>query len=63
MSEKLVDISTVEVDKSLPQPQRIVEYVRQIKDPYHFKSGEMNVKAIYPNNGKSMEDCLRSAMT
>lgn len=59
---ELVDIHTVSVDTSLPRAQRIVDYVRQIKDPYHFIAGGINVTAVYDPNGPSFEDCLRSLM-
>ena len=59
----LVDITTVNTDKDLPQENRLIEYVRQIGDPYHFKCGPYTFTAIYPENGKAIEDCLRGAVT
>ncbi len=40
---ELVDIRTVKVDKTLPKKERVVEFVRQIKNPYRFKCGTMIV--------------------
>ena len=60
---EFIDIRNVKVDKSLPQPDRLVEYVRQIGDPYRFKCGPYTFTAVYPDNGKSLEECLRSAVT
>ena len=57
-----VDIRDVKVDKSLPQPERLIDYVRQIGDPYRFKCGPYTFTAIYPDNGKSLEECLRGAV-
>ena len=31
----LVDIRDVAVDKKLPREERVAEFVRQIKNPYH----------------------------
>jgi len=59
----LVDIRDVTVDKNLPQRERLVEYVRQIGNPYRFKCGPYTFTAIYPDNGKSIEDCLRGTVT
>ena len=59
----LVDISTVAVEKTLPQEKRLIEYVRQIGDPYRFKCGPYTFTAIYPDNGKAIEECLRGAVT
>ena len=58
----LVEISTVKVDKTLPQNQRYAEFKRQIKDINNYKSGALTVKAVYSSNGESLEDCLRGMM-
>jgi len=57
-TDELVDIRDVHVDASLPKPERIAEYVRQIKNPYHFKCGSFTVSVKYADNGVSLEDCL-----
>ena len=57
-TDDLVDIRDVQVDASLPKFERIVEYIRQIKNPYHFKCGEFVVSVKYAQNGISLEDCL-----
>jgi hypothetical protein len=59
----LVDIRDVQVDNALPKYERIVAYIKQIKDPYHFKCGEFTVTAKYTDNGVSLEDCLQRIMT
>jgi len=59
----LVDIRTVQVDKSLPKEARIAEFIKQIKNPYKFKCGKFTVTTRYANNGLSLEDCLRRLMT
>lgn len=59
----LVDIRDVKVDKSLPKNERIAQFVRQIKDPYHFKCGKFTITAKYTNNGPTIEDCLQRIMT
>ena len=60
---ELIDIRTVAVEKSLSQNERLIEYVRQIKNPYHFKCGECTFTAIYPENTQPFVDCLRGAIT
>jgi len=59
---ELVDIRDVSVDKSLPKQERIAEYVRQIKDPYHFRCGKFTVTARFAENGATLEDCLQKMM-
>jgi len=55
----LVDISTVSVDKNLPQKERYAEYNRQIKNSEHYISGIFAITAVHPKNGVKVEDCLR----
>jgi hypothetical protein len=58
-----VDIRTVSVNKSLSRDARIVEFIRQIKNPYLFKCGKFTVTAKYSDTGLSFEDCLLQMMT
>jgi len=58
----LVDISIISVDKDLPQKERCAEFKRQIKDIHNYKSGALSVRAVYANNGTTLEDCLRGMM-
>jgi len=62
-TNELVDIRTISVDKELPQPERGIEYVRQIVNPYLFKCGGFIITAIYPSDAPPMNDCLRDAAT
>ncbi len=56
--ETLVDISTVEIDTSLPPVERIVDYIRQIKNPYCYLDHGMVVKISFAGK-RSMEEALR----
>lgn len=58
--DTLVDINDISVNKDLPKPERIKEYIRQIKNPYRFKCGNFVVTAKYSDKGISIEDCLQS---
>ena len=58
----LVDIRDVSVDQSLPQEERIAEFLRQIKNPYCFRCGKFTVRARFANNGVSLEDCLKQIL-
>ena len=57
--ETLVDISDVVVDESLPKDERIRDYIRQIKNPYCFKVGDVVVKCSYSNDGVTLKDRFR----
>lgn len=58
--DTLVDINDISINKDLPKPERIKEYIRQIKNPYCFKCGNFVVTAKYSDKGLSIEDCLQS---
>ena len=58
----LVDISTVKVDKSLPQSERCKEFNRQIKDNTLYECEGFIIRAKYATNGDKIEDCLRGTV-
>jgi hypothetical protein len=62
-SSALVDISTVAVDRALPDRDRCVEYKRQIKDSGKYIAGNFSIVAIHPPDGESLESCLRALMS
>ena len=57
--ERLVDIRSVSVDKSLPKEKRLAEFVRQIRNPYRFGCGDFTVNISFANNGVSLEERLQ----
>jgi len=58
----LVDICDISIDKSLTKTERITEYVRQIKNPHHFRCGQFTVTVKYSDNNTTIEDCLRGIL-
>ena len=55
--DQLVDLRSVSIDKSLPVPERMRSFVKQIKNPYLFKVDDTTVKVEF-SSGKSLEDSL-----
>ena len=55
----LVDIREVQVDKSMPRDERVAEFVRQIRNPYHFRCGKFEVTARFAEDGPTLEECLQ----
>ncbi|NCB93780.1 MAG: hypothetical protein EOM40_14665 [Clostridia bacterium] len=54
---QLVDIKDVTVDQSLPERERLADYIRQIKNPYCYISNGVVVKVTF--SGKTtLEECL-----
>ena len=60
----LVDLNCVKIDESMPVEQRMIDFLRQIKNPYCFLVGDVVVKVVYKKNGPSfqqnMVDMLRT---
>ncbi len=47
----LVDIRNVHIDMALPQQERIRSFIEQVKDPYHFRVGDVVVNVSYTGGG------------
>ena len=54
--ETLVDVTKIVIDESLPKEERVKEYLRQVKNPYCFKVGDVVVKCSYSNDGVTLKD-------
>ena len=50
----------MKIDPDLPIAQRMEDYIRQIKNPYAFKCGEIAVNVEYSSNGKTLKDAVKS---
>ena len=59
--DALVDISTVSVDLKLPAKERVKDYIRQIKDPYHYIDHGVEVTIKFAGK-KPFEECLKDAL-
>ena len=55
----LVDINDIKIDTSLPITEKRKQYLEQIKDPYHFKCGNIIVHVGFTDNGVSLKDRLQ----
>ena len=60
MTDTLADINDVDVDRKLNKQERIKEFIRQIKDPYRFKCGDIIVESRYSANGLFYKDRLQN---
>lgn len=54
----LVDIRSVNVDASLPQKERMRDFIRQVKDPYLFRHGKYVVKITFSETDITLEQRL-----
>lgn len=56
--DSLVDINDVKIDKNLPREQRLVEFIRQIHNPYCYRCGKVVVKVSFAETDITLEDRL-----
>ncbi len=54
--ERLVDLRDVHIDPSLPKAERIRSFVQQVKDPYHYRVGDVEVRVSYTDTSATLED-------
>ena len=54
--ETLVDVTKIVIDESLSKEERVAEFIRQVKNPYCFRVGDMVVKNVYSNDGVSLRE-------
>lgn len=56
--DSLVDIMEIQIDESLPREERFAEFLRQVKNPYCFRCGNMAVKISFADTPVSLEERL-----
>ncbi len=56
---ELVNIENIVIDENKSRKERIIEFYRQIKNPYRFLCGDVIVNVIFTKNGKNFEDTLK----
>lgn len=58
--DTLVDINDVVVNRDLPRKERIIDFIKQIKNPYCYKCGKAIVKVSFADTEETLEDKLES---
>lgn len=54
--EKIVEIEKVAIDTSLSKEEKIEEFVKEIRNPYRFKVGDIIVNVAFDENGLTLQD-------
>ena len=54
--ESLVDVSGILISDDMTKEERVAEFVKQVKNPYCFRVGDMVVKNVYGTDGTSLKD-------
>ncbi len=55
---KLADISTLELDHSLPKEKRLTYVLEKLKNPLCFRYGDMGIKLEFDDNAPPMGEVL-----
>ena len=56
--EQLVDLSSVEIDGARSKQERMTDYLRQVKNPYYFKVGDVAVRLVFDESARSFQECM-----
>ena len=51
--ESLVDVTGIRISDDMTKEERAAEFVKQVKNPYCFRVGDMVVKNVYSSDGIS----------
>ena len=58
----LVDIETVEIDTTLPEQERMKQFLEQVKNPYCYMSHGIVVKVSFAGKD-TLSDCLARCLS
>lgn len=56
--ENLVDIRTVNINSQLSQPNRLLDFLNQIKNPYCYRHGDFVVQIGFSNTEVTLTERL-----
>lgn len=56
--DELVDLRDIKIDRRLCVNNRMISFIKQIKNPYLFKVGDTVVKIRFTENAPSLQDKL-----
>ena len=56
--EQLMDLKSIEIDEEKSKEERISDYIRQVKNPYYFKVGDVAVRLSFDEGGRTFQECM-----
>ena len=56
--EQLVDLLSIAIDVERSKQERMLDYLRQVKNPYYFKVGDVAVRLVFDEGGRSFQECM-----
>ena len=61
-NDGLVDLRNVKIDTSLPVEEKLKSFIKQIKNPYRYRVGDIIVNVGFLDNGRSFKDALAAVI-
>lgn len=58
--DTLVDIRDIEINPSLPKKDKVLQFIRQIRNPYCYRCGNFIIKVSFANTDISLQDRLNT---
>ena len=52
----LVDVTGITIDESLSREERVAEFIKQVKNPYCYRVGDVIVKNVYSDNDVTLQE-------
>ncbi len=59
----LVDLNTIDIDNDNSKEIKILDYITQINNPYLFRVGDIAVKLVFKEDGRSLQDELKKLIS
>lgn len=56
--EQLTDILNIEIDETKSKQERMMDYLRQVKNPHYFRVGDVAVHLVFNEGGRSFQQCM-----
>lgn len=56
--EQLTDLLSIEIDGAKSKDERMLDYIRQVKNPYYFRVGDVAVRLVFDEGGRSFQQCM-----
>ncbi len=57
----LVDIENISIDQDLPKEERMMDYMKQIKNPYCYLDNGIVVKISFSGK-RTLEECIQDSV-
>lgn len=55
----LIDIRDISINEQLPKEERIADFIRQIKNPYLCKCGNIVVQSVFADTDTTLTERLK----